>query len=80
MVREYKPKKILVWTDEKEDSFNKVCSAINNCSKLFFINNLYKIVLETDASKYGIGAYLYQEKNDGTTVPISLISKAFTKQ
>ena len=36
--------------------------------------------METDASKYGIGAYLYQEKNDGMTIPISFISKAFTKQ
>ena len=80
MVRNYKPKQSLKWTDEQKEAFQKVSKAINNCPKLFFVDGKSEIILETDASKDGIGAYLYQVMQDGSIRPISFLSKAFSKQ
>jgi hypothetical protein len=48
------------------------------CPKLFFINENAPIVLCTDASDYGIGAYLYQVV-DEQEQPISFLSKTLDK-
>ena len=34
--------------------------AINNCPKVYFLDDELPIFLLTDASDYGIGAYLFQ--------------------
>ena len=51
---------------------------INNCPILFFYNETAVIILQTDASDYGIGGYLFQII-DGKHQPIMFISKAFTR-
>eukprot|EP00981_Chlorochromonas_danica_P012958 scaffold5619_cov211-Ochromonas_danica.AAC.1 len=48
------------WTEEAMESFKKLVNAISSCQKLFFMDEHAPIYLETDASDYGIGAYLYQ--------------------
>jgi hypothetical protein len=48
--------------------------AINECPRLFFlVDNVSPIYMETSASDYGIGAFLYQIVN-GATIPIAFIS------
>jgi len=63
---------------EDIESFNKVKSSIEACPKLFFLDEVSPIVLETDASKWGIGAFLYQIV-DGVKRPIGFMSKSFTE-
>ena len=67
----------IVWTPEAEESFIIIKDMINNCPKLFYIDDKLPIYLHTDASNYAIGAYLYQIK-DGKEVPISFMSKILT--
>lgn len=53
----------LKWTLETMQSFEDVKAAISNCSMLYFMTEGYPIYVATDASDYGIGAYLYQIDN-----------------
>ena len=52
--------------------------AIDECPTLFFVNKDAPITLNTDASEYGIGGYLFQTI-DNKQQPIRFISKAFTR-
>ena len=72
------PKKI-AWTEELKESFERIKEAIHNCPSLFFVDDASPIYLYTDASDYGIGAYLYQLV-DGVERPIGFISKAFDER
>ena len=47
------------WTDECETAFNDIRQAIDECPLLWFVDDVSPIFLQTDASDYGIGAYLY---------------------
>jgi mRNA-degrading endonuclease RelE of RelBE toxin-antitoxin system len=53
-------KKRLVWNPQADEAFERVKEAIQNCPQLYFLQGNQDIVLETDASDYGIGAVLYQ--------------------
>ena len=53
----------LSWTPETAQAFTELKEAIHNCQKLYFLDNYNQIILETDASDYGLGAYLRQEIN-----------------
>ena len=65
----------LVWTDEQKANFIALRDAVSNCPKLFFINDEWEIGLETDASDYGIGGFLFQTKPIVLTkVPIQFVS------
>jgi hypothetical protein len=75
LVRNYKKSKVIEWTEEAEKAFDEVKERIFQCPKLYFINDYDEIFLSTDASDYGIGAYLYQQVND-KEYPIGFISKA----
>jgi hypothetical protein len=50
----------LKMTSEAIESFRAIQQAIANCATLFFLDERAEIVLQTDASEYGIGAYLIQ--------------------
>jgi hypothetical protein len=65
----------LAWTPETELVFENVKEKVGNCPKLFFMDDKAPIYLHTDASDYGIGAYLFQVI-DNVEVPISFISKS----
>jgi len=68
------------WTDECQNAFDEIKKAIDDCPLLWFMDDVSPIFLQTDASDYGIGAYLYQkvEQPDKSLVehPIGFISKA----
>lgn len=50
----------LTWTAEREEAFHTLKRTINQNQKLFFQSDGGRIVVETDASQYAIGAVCYQ--------------------
>lgn len=50
----------LQWTEEALAAFDSVKQAMVNCPRLFFLDQAAPVYLHTDASDYGIGAYLFQ--------------------
>jgi len=68
----------LNWTEETDMAWESIKHAIHACPKLFFMDGTSEVHLYTDASDYGIGAYLCQIIN-GKEVPIAFISKTLTK-
>jgi len=68
------------WTTECDTAFKDIRQAIDKCPLLWFVDAHSPIFLKTDASDYGIGAYLYQvvTGDDGKEVehPIGFISKS----
>ena len=69
----------LAWPEESKDLFISLRDNVANCPKLFFINDYWDIGLETDASDYGIGAFLFQiDPESGSKVPIQFVSKSLT--
>ena len=77
MIRDYKKGHKLYWNEETSNSFNEIKSAINNCPKIFFVQDDAPIFLHTDASKYAIGAYLFQIVQTKEQ-PIAFLSKTLT--
>ena len=53
---------------------------MSNSQKLHFIEDNREIFLQTDASNYGIGAYLFQVLDDGSQQPVAFISKALQNE
>jgi hypothetical protein len=74
----YKPYNKINWTTHLEECFVGLQAVIHACPQLYFIDETAPIILETDASQYGIGAYLYQII-DGIKQPIAFMSKTLTK-
>ena len=69
----------LTWSDELKIQFFALRDAVAQCPKLYFINEIWKIGLETDASDYGIGGFLFQiDPSSGDKVPIQFVSKSLT--
>ena len=68
------------WDDGLIAAFEDIRAAIDECPKLWFLDDFSPIFLQTDASDYGIGAYLYQKvtQEDGSTKdhPVGFISKS----
>ena len=79
MLSDYDKKKKLIWTPEGKQAFEDVKDSIRKCPKLFFMNDDAPIFLHTDASDYGIGAYLFQVI-DGKEYPIQFMSKTLTAE
>ena len=65
------------WTDEATASFFKVKDLKALQARLYFLTDDNPIFLLTDASDYGIGAYLYQ-LIDNIERPIAFISKSLS--
>ena len=66
--------KPLEWTTELETKFVELQIAVANCCKLYFMDEDLPIYLHTDASKVGIGGYLYQRKGN-QNIPIQFLNK-----
>jgi transposase InsO family protein len=75
MVISYEKNKKVEWTPELEETFFKIRDEIGNCPSLFFVDENAPIIVMTDASDYGIGAYIYQ-MIDNKEKPIVFMSKA----
>jgi len=71
--------KQLVWSDKAKVAFHTILQSVNNCTQLYFVVDSSPIFLETDASDYGIGAYLYQMVDD-KKVPIGFMSKSLSER
>ena len=69
----------LVWTEEEKLKFSDCQKAVIGCRKLYYEIDGAPIRVYTDASDYGIGAYLCQVLEDGSEVPIEFISRTLTK-
>ena len=83
MLSSYQPRKILRWTDNTRDAFERVKAAVNACPQLYFIDDTSPIFVNTDASDYGIGAMCYQVVTDPVTArerihPVAFMSRALT--
>jgi len=68
----------LNWSNEQIEAFEKLKEAVCNCQKLYFIDHTSENVtytMQTDASDYGIGAYLFQTI-DEIEYPIKFVSKS----
>jgi hypothetical protein len=75
MVEKYKPSNVLKWNDNLQLAFDILLTAVHECPKLYFLDETSPIFLHTDASNYGIGAYLFQVR-DGKNYPIAFLSKS----
>jgi len=69
-------KSLIKWTPTLEAQFNLLQEKVATCPKLFFLDETSPVVLQTDASNYGMGAYLYQLV-DGVKHPIRFISRGY---
>ena len=79
MIRDYDRNRKLIWTPETRKSFEVIKEAITDCPTLYFMDNVSPIYLHTDASDYGIGAYLFQ-LTDGVEKPTAFISKTLARE
>jgi hypothetical protein len=70
----------ILWTSVEELAFHVLKEAINDFLKLFFVRDEEEnaIVLNTDASEFGIGAYCFQIL-EGIEHPIAFVSKELTE-
>jgi hypothetical protein len=78
LLRDYDKRRRLVWSEESRQAFEDMKTSVHECPTLFFMDDTLPVFMHTDASKYGIGAYLFQLDNDGKEKPIAFISKTLT--
>ena len=71
------PKKQVVWTEEALAAFERVKTLIDECPPLYHQMENAPLTLLTDASDYGIGAYLYQTVA-GKEKPLGFLSKSLS--
>ena len=80
MLRDYKPRQRIQWNPEQILGFQALKDAVVGCPKLHFLMPGRPVFVQTDASDYGIGAYLFQRYTDDTgqevETPIGFISKS----
>ena len=80
MMLPYVPKAKLAWTEYNTQVFEQVKQAVNNCPTLYFTRDDLPVFLHTDASDYGIGAYLFQfEEATNTEFPVAFLSKSLSR-
>ena len=69
----------LKWSQDQEQAFYTLRAAVEHAPMLSWINEMWKIGLETDASDYGIGAFLFQiDPTTDKKIPIQFLSKSLT--
>ena len=76
MLKSYSKHKRLEWTPALLKVYEDTKIAVHECPKLFFMDDTSPIYLHTDASQYGMGAYLFQVR-EGKEIPIRNLSKSF---
>ena len=67
----------IIWDETTSDAFNTIKLAINDCPTLYFRVKDAPVFLHTDASDYGIGAYLFQIVK-GREQAVAFISKSLS--
>ena len=76
-IKDYKRKAPFKWTTETKIAFNQLKQLISESQMLFYPDKDWPIHLHTDASDYGIGAFLFQER-EGVKRPIAFMSAKLT--
>lgn len=79
LVANYDKRKALEWNPEALAAFEMIKTRIANCPTLFFMDANAPVVVQTDASDYGIGAYCFQIV-DGIEKPTAIMSKSLTPE
>ena len=64
-----------MWIPEAIEAFEYCQQAIPNCQELYFLEDMATPILQTDASDYGIGGYLFMVTNGKVRV-VQFFSKA----
>jgi hypothetical protein len=80
MVSDYNKHRPLKWTADLEARFDEVRETIGKCPTLFFVDEKLPIYLHTDASDYGVGAYLFQKDKEGKELPIAFVSQSLSRE
>ena len=75
LILDYKPRNKIHWTEEFTKLFYTVQESVNKAPPLHFLDYNAPVYLHTDASDYGIGANLFQVR-DNIELPIAFISKS----
>ena len=78
----YSKNRPLKWTTEGHAAFERITNIIAELPKLYHIKedtSTYPVFLHTDASDYGVGAYLFQVV-DGLECPIAFLSKTLSAE
>ena len=78
MLVNYTRTRKLTWSIEATEAFERIKTAIGDCPTLYFMDTQSPVFLHTDASDYGIGAYLFQVV-DGEERPAAFISKTLSE-
>ena len=69
----------LVWNSTTEQQFYALRNAVADITKVYFMNENWPVLLEIDASDYGIGSVLAQvEPTTHAKLPIQFASKSLT--
>jgi len=76
-LKKYKGSGKLIWTPEAIAAFEFCQVAISNCQELYFLEDTATPILQTDASDYGIGGYVFMITNGKVRV-VRFFSKALT--
>ena len=80
LVNPYHPRLHISWTPQLLAELKAVKDAINECPRLFFVDDFSPVMVHTDASDFAIGAYLFQRREDGKEYPIGFMSKSLIKE
>ena len=67
--------KKLKWTQESIEAFHFCRAAVSNCQELYLLEDTATPILQTDASDYVIGGYMYMVTNGQVRV-IRFFSKS----
>ena len=75
---EKRVEKVVLWLEDEVKGFEAMKEALANSLALYHLKPDTHFVLETDASKYAIGAVLKQEQNN-ELVPVAFFSRKLSK-
>ena len=67
----------LTWAIEGSTAFKLYQQAVSKCQELYFLKDTATLILQTDASDYGMGGYLYMVTNGKVRV-VRFFNKAPT--
>ena len=71
--------KLITWTPEHQQSFEILKTTCTDTPILAYANYTKPFRLNTDASKTGLGAVLYQQQDDGSFRVVSYASQSLSK-
>ena len=72
-------RKEVEWSKECEEAFLKLKEICSNTPILAYADCQRPFKVHTDAFKSGLGAVLYQDQEDGTTIVVAYASRSLSK-